>query len=201
MSLTVVERKTRLIGAIMVERGLLTSAQLTAALDVQAERGGLLGEIVVAEFGVSRAEVSQVIAEQLAELEAETGSGPSSTKPRSQLRVVQGIAPGGRRCPPGARARHPRADRCGTRGPTGNRRAAGRDPRRPGCDLAPRARRRTLGALVVVDEAQGPGGRRYAGRGRDAGPECERRARGTCGRGRRGRGRGSRRASPSATGP
>ena len=74
MNLIAVERKTRLIGAIMVERGLLTPAQLRAALEVQAERGGLLGEIVMAEFGVTRAQVSQVIAEQLSELESETGS-------------------------------------------------------------------------------------------------------------------------------
>ena len=45
---------------------------------MQAERGGLLGEIVMAEFGVSRAQVSQVIAEQLAELEGETGLRASS---------------------------------------------------------------------------------------------------------------------------
>ena len=89
MNLTVVERKTRLIGAIMVERGLLTSDQLRAALEVQAERGGLLGEIVMAEFGVSRAEVSQVIAEQLAELEGETGSEPSSGLPPLRLSGVE----------------------------------------------------------------------------------------------------------------
>ena len=88
MNLTVVERKTRLIGAIMVERGLLTPSQLRAALEVQADRGGLLGEIVMAEFGVSRAEVSHVIAEQLAELEAERGSERSSAPALPQLRVV-----------------------------------------------------------------------------------------------------------------
>ena len=92
MNLTVVERKTRLIGAIMVERGLLTSDQLRAALEVQAERGGLLGEIVMAEFGVSRAEVSQVIAEQLAELEGETGSEPSSVLPPLRLSGVEPVA-------------------------------------------------------------------------------------------------------------
>ena len=85
MNLTVVERKTRLIGAIdSGERGLLSSDQLRAALEVQAERGGLLGEIVMAEFGVSRAQVSQVIAEQLAELEGETGSEASGASRRRQ---------------------------------------------------------------------------------------------------------------------
>ena len=90
MNLTVVERKTRLIGAIMVERGLLSSDQLRAALEVQAERGGLLGEIVMAEsFGVSRAQVSQVIAEQLAELEGETGSEASGASAPPRLRGVE----------------------------------------------------------------------------------------------------------------
>ena len=73
MNLTVVERKTRLIGAILVERGLLTPDQLREALELQAERGGLLGEIVTAEFGVSQVQLSQVIAEQLADLEAGAG--------------------------------------------------------------------------------------------------------------------------------
>src|SRR5690349_949015 len=90
MNLTVVERKTRLIGAIMVERGLLTPSQLRDALELQAERGGLLGEIVMEEFGVSRAEVSQVIAEQLAELEGETGS---ETSPDSGLPKLRGAKP------------------------------------------------------------------------------------------------------------
>ena len=86
MNLTVVERETRLIGAIMVERGLLTPAQLREALEVQAEQGGLLGEIVMAQFGVSQVQLSQVIAEQLAELEAEAGSDSSSSEERPQLR-------------------------------------------------------------------------------------------------------------------
>src|SRR6187200_1022641 len=101
MNLTVVERKTRLIGAIMVERGLLTSDQLRAALEVQAERGGLLGEIVMAEFGVSRAQVSQVIAEQLAELEGETGSDASSAPTPPKLRGVEPLHDGGTHLPVG----------------------------------------------------------------------------------------------------
>ena len=101
MNLTVVERKTRLIGAIMVERGLLTSDQLRAALEVQAERGGLLGEIVMAEFGVSRAEVSQVIAEQLAELEGEPGSEPSSVLPPLRLSGVEPVQAGRAHLPVG----------------------------------------------------------------------------------------------------
>ncbi len=101
MNLTVVERKTRLIGAIMVERGLLSSDQLRAALEVQAERGGLLGEIVMAEFGVSRAEVSQVIAEQLAELEGEPGSEPSSVLPPLRLSGVEPVQAGRAHLPVG----------------------------------------------------------------------------------------------------
>lgn len=101
MNMTVVERKTRLIGAIMVERGLLTPAQLREALEVQAERGGLLGEIVMAEFGVTRAQVSQVIAEQLAELEDETGSEVSSTTRSPQLRAVRALRDGEAHLPVG----------------------------------------------------------------------------------------------------
>ena len=77
MNLIAVERKTRLIGAILVERGLITPTQLKQALDLQADRGELLGEIVAAEFGVSQLQVSQVIAEQLAELELGLRQGPN----------------------------------------------------------------------------------------------------------------------------
>src|SRR5205814_6279898 len=74
-------------GAILVERRLITPEQLREALDLQAEQGGLLGEIVTAEFGVSPVEVSQVIAEQLADLEAGTGDD-SAHAARPQLRFV-----------------------------------------------------------------------------------------------------------------
>jgi chromosome segregation ATPase len=60
---------SRLIGALFVERGLITEEQLERALEVQSTEGGRLGEIVVAEFGVSRVELASALAEQWAEVE------------------------------------------------------------------------------------------------------------------------------------
>ena len=74
--------QARLVGALFVERGLLTEEQLERALELQAERGELLGEILVTEFEISRIELASVLAEQWAELEqqeeqkAEAGAGP-----------------------------------------------------------------------------------------------------------------------------
>ncbi len=61
--------QSRLIGAILVEKNLITGEQLERALQLQAETGERLGEIVVAEFGVPRLELASVLAEQWAELE------------------------------------------------------------------------------------------------------------------------------------
>ena len=61
--------QSRLIGAILVEKNLITSEQLERALQVQEETGERLGEIVVAQFGVPRLELASVLAEQWAELE------------------------------------------------------------------------------------------------------------------------------------
>ena len=61
--------QSRLIGAILVERNLISDDQLARALELQEETGERLGEIVVAEFGVSRLELAGVLAEQWAELE------------------------------------------------------------------------------------------------------------------------------------
>ncbi|RDI74437.1 hypothetical protein Gocc_2013 [Gaiella occulta] len=60
---------SRLIGAIFVEKGLVTAEQLERALQLQDETGERLGEIIVARFGVSRLELASVLAEQWAELE------------------------------------------------------------------------------------------------------------------------------------
>jgi chromosome segregation ATPase len=59
----------RLIGAIFLERGLVTEEQLQAALALQKETKEHLGEILVQHFGVSRIELASVLAEQWAELE------------------------------------------------------------------------------------------------------------------------------------
>ena len=54
----------RMIGEIFVERGLVTRAQLDEALALQTRDGGLIGEILVSSFGVSRVELATVLAEQ-----------------------------------------------------------------------------------------------------------------------------------------
>ena len=59
----------RLIGAIFLERGLITEEQLQAALAMQKESKEHLGEILVQHFGVSRIDLASVLAEQWAELE------------------------------------------------------------------------------------------------------------------------------------
>ncbi len=61
--------KSRLIGAVLIENGLITPEQLDLALDRQAKSGERLGEIVVAEFGVSRLDLAGVLAEQWSGLE------------------------------------------------------------------------------------------------------------------------------------
>ncbi len=60
---------SRLIGAIFVEKGLVTQDQLEQALQLQEDTGERLGEILVGEFGVSRLELASVLAEQWAEFE------------------------------------------------------------------------------------------------------------------------------------
>ncbi len=67
MSETIIE--SRLIGELFVERGLVTEAELEQALELQAAQGGKLGEILVAEFGVSRVELASALAQQWAEAE------------------------------------------------------------------------------------------------------------------------------------
>ena len=83
----------RLIGAIFLERGLVTEEQLQAALAIQVESKEHLGEILVQHFGVSRIELASVLAEQWADLERASadpaGPGSSSAGTTSpQLRVV-----------------------------------------------------------------------------------------------------------------
>ena len=78
----------RLIGAIFLERGLVTEEQLQAALALQVETKEHLGEILVQHFGVSRIELASVLAEQWAELErANAGTTPPEVEKRS-LQVV-----------------------------------------------------------------------------------------------------------------
>jgi hypothetical protein len=66
---TTPKNQSLLVGAVLVEAGLLEVDQLQRALAVQAETGERFGEIVVAEFGVSRLELASVLAEQRATYE------------------------------------------------------------------------------------------------------------------------------------
>ena len=54
----------REIGSILVERHLVTAAQLQEALRLQERTGAWLGEILITEFGVSRPELQRVLAEE-----------------------------------------------------------------------------------------------------------------------------------------
>ena len=56
--------RSRLIGTLFVERGLVSESQIRLALEIQEETDQQLGEILVERFGVSRAELAQVVAEQ-----------------------------------------------------------------------------------------------------------------------------------------
>lgn len=68
----------RMIGEIFVERGLVTPAQLDEALALQARDGGLIGEILVSSFGVSRVELATVLAEQWRAIDHAGRGAPSA---------------------------------------------------------------------------------------------------------------------------
>ena len=55
---------SRLIGAIFVEKSLVTQEQLERALQIQDDTNERLGEILVREFSVSRLDLASVLAEQ-----------------------------------------------------------------------------------------------------------------------------------------
>jgi hypothetical protein len=59
---------SRLIGALFVERGLVSESQIRVALEIQRESGQQLGQVLVERFGVSRKELASVVAEQWAKL-------------------------------------------------------------------------------------------------------------------------------------
>jgi chromosome segregation ATPase len=58
-----------LIGALFVEKGLITQEQLDVALEEQQRTGNRLGEVLVERFGVSRLDLASALAEQWAEYE------------------------------------------------------------------------------------------------------------------------------------
>ena len=58
----------RLIGAVFVERGILSESQIRVALEIQRETGQQLGQVLVERFGVTRQELASVVAEQWADI-------------------------------------------------------------------------------------------------------------------------------------
>ena len=58
---------SRLIGTLLVEKGLITEAQLELALDEQQTTGARLGQILMSQFGVTRADLESALTAQRAE--------------------------------------------------------------------------------------------------------------------------------------
>lgn len=69
----------RLIGALFVERGLVSESQIRVALEIQRETGQQLGQVLVERFGVSRKELASVVAEQWAKLGGSSGPEDSAS--------------------------------------------------------------------------------------------------------------------------
>jgi hypothetical protein len=87
----------RRIGSILVERGLISQAELARALAEQDATGRLLGEILVSGFGVTRVDLADALAEQWQEANrgqttaaaAATGShGSGHVTDEDDLRVL-----------------------------------------------------------------------------------------------------------------
>lgn len=70
---------SRLIGALFVERGLVSESQIRVALEIQRETEQQLGQILVERFGVSRKELASVVAEQWAKLGGSAGPEDSAS--------------------------------------------------------------------------------------------------------------------------
>jgi hypothetical protein len=76
----------RLIGALFVERGLVSQSQLLVALELQQETGQQLGQILVERFGVPRGELAKVVAEHWARMgEAEENANTRASESWRQL--------------------------------------------------------------------------------------------------------------------
>ena len=85
----------RLIGAIFVEKGLVTEEQLELALEQQRASGERLGEVLVEQFGIDRLELASALAEQWAEYERQ-GSAEERESPSGKRDPgVSGEARGG----------------------------------------------------------------------------------------------------------
>ena len=57
-------KTTKLLGEILVEKGIIQREQLQKALDHQAEHGGLIGEVLVALNFASEESIAQCLAHQ-----------------------------------------------------------------------------------------------------------------------------------------
>ena len=85
-----------MMGALLVEKKIITNEQLQQALVLQQESGELIGEILVDAFGVSRVEIAGVLAEQWTDLDkverAETAARaermpPAPVEPLASMEV------------------------------------------------------------------------------------------------------------------
>jgi hypothetical protein len=87
----------RLIGSLFVERGLVSESQIRVALEIQRETGAQLGQILVEKFGVSRKELTRVVADQWREMNGgDPGSGPDAApgetwRPIGEIFVTRGF--------------------------------------------------------------------------------------------------------------
>lgn len=72
---------SRLIGALFVEKGVVTQEQLERALKIQDDTNERLGEILVREFGVSRLDLASVLAEQWGAFERASRAEESDAPP------------------------------------------------------------------------------------------------------------------------
>ena len=79
----------RLIGTIFVEKGLVTEAQLEAALEQQRTTGERLGEILVEHFGIERLDLASALADQWAEYERQ-----GNAEERESLSETRDAVPG-----------------------------------------------------------------------------------------------------------
>jgi predicted nucleic acid-binding Zn-ribbon protein len=97
--------RSRLLGAILVENDLITQEQLDRALQLQEESGDRLGEIVIAQFGVSRLDLASVLAEQWAVVRqaSVTPAAPSRSSHQGPLRPPQPELPTGAEARPRGR--------------------------------------------------------------------------------------------------
>ena len=86
----------RLIGTLFVERGLVSESQIRVALEIQRETGQQLGKILVEKFGVPRAELTAVVAEQWRAMNSDPGAGPDAAPgetwvPLGEIFVTRGF--------------------------------------------------------------------------------------------------------------